>query len=358
MTQPVRQPRPLSGVVPPLVTPLLPGGEVDTVSLRRLVRYVVDAGVHGVFVLGSSGEGAFLTDRQREQVTAETIDEVAGAVPVAVGVMDTGTARVTDQLRRLLPYGIDAAVATAPFYGSTHPIEITRHFEQLADVAGDVGVYAYDIPSRVGGTKLAPGTVLGLAESGAIAGVKDSSGQEVSLRRLLLGRRARGLDDFMIFTGSETCTDAAMFNGVDGIVPGLGNVDPAGYVRIFDLMREGRHDDARLEQDRLLTMFDLIDVPDQQRMSHGSAALGAFKLALHLLGVLDHVVVTARGVEFIPDEVAAVRRLLTDAGLMGPQGPGGSQRDESGAASNGQRDQAVHPGADQGLHSARASQAG
>ncbi|MEV4260797.1 dihydrodipicolinate synthase family protein [Kribbella sp. NPDC049584] len=304
----------LTGVVPPLVTPLTPSYDVDTASLARLIQYQLAGGVNGVFVLGTSGEGTFLTDEQRQVVLETTVAEVAGQVPVLAGVIDTSTNRVAAHVSAALKAGVDALVATAPFYAATHRAEIERHFVKLAGLAGEVPLYAYDIPSRVG-TKLPASVVMALGEQGVIAGVKDSSGQETSLRELVLSRREKQLDEFAIMTGSEVTVDSALAFGVDGVVPGLGNVDPAGYVRLFKAAVGGDAEAARAEQDRLFRLFDIINVADRTRMGASSAALGAFKAGLHLLGVIDCPVTAYPCIPLNDTEIAAVRPLLDRAGL-------------------------------------------
>ncbi|MER7248210.1 dihydrodipicolinate synthase family protein [Kribbella sp. NPDC000426] len=304
----------LTGVVPPLVTPLTPSYDVDTASLARLIQYQLGGGVNGVFVLGTSGEGTFLTDEQRQVVLETTVAEVAGQVPVLAGVIDTSTNRVAAHVSAALKAGVDALVATAPFYAATHRAEIERHFVKLSGLAGDVPLYAYDIPSRVG-TKLPASVVMALGEQGVIAGVKDSSGQETSLRELVLSRRERELEDFAIMTGSEVTVDSSLAFGVDGVVPGLGNVDPAGYVRLFEAAAGGDAAAARAEQDRLFRLFDIINVADRKRMGASSAALGAFKAGLHLLGVIDCPITAYPCIPLDDTEIAAIRPLLDRAGL-------------------------------------------
>jgi 4-hydroxy-tetrahydrodipicolinate synthase len=304
----------LTGVVPPLVTPLTPEYDVDTASLARLIQYQLTGGVDGVFVLGTSGEGTFLTDEQRQVVLETTVAEVAGQVPVLAGVIDTSTARVGAHLSAALKAGVDGLVATAPFYAATHPAEIERHFTRLATLAGDTPLYAYDIPARAG-TKLPSSLMISLGERGVIAGVKDSSGQETSLRQLVLSRREAGLDGFAIMTGSEVTVDSALAFGVDGVVPGLGNVDPAGYVRLYDASSAGDAAAARAEQDRLFRLFETIEVADRSRMGASSAALGAFKAGLYLLGVIDCPVTAYPCIPLNEEEIAGIRPLLERAGL-------------------------------------------
>ena len=314
MTDPAQDSAQLTGVVPPLVTPLTPEYDVDTASLARLIQHQLTGGVDGVFVLGTSGEGTFLTDEQRQVVLETTVAEVSGQVPVLAGVIDTSTARVGAHLSAALKAGVDGLVATAPFYAATHPAEIERHFIRLASLAGGTPLYAYDIPPRVG-TKLPASLMISLGQQGVIAGVKDSSGQETSLRQLVLSRREAGLGGFAVMTGSELTVDSALAFGVDGVVPGLGNVDPAGYVRLFDAASSGDTATARAEQDRLFRLFEIIDVADRSRMGASSAALGAFKAGLYLLGVIDCPVTAYPSIGLSEAEISAIRPFLDRAGL-------------------------------------------
>ncbi|WP_020391873.1 dihydrodipicolinate synthase family protein [Kribbella catacumbae] len=305
----------LSGVVPPFVTPLTPEYDVDTASLARLVEHQLTGGVRGVFVLGTSGEGTFLTDEQRQTVLETVVSEVAGQVPVLAGAIDTSTARAGAHISAALKAGVDAIVATAPFYAATHPAEIERHFTRLASVAEDTPIYAYDIPSRIGGTKLPSAVMIELGRQGILAGVKDSSGQDTSLRKLVLDRTDAGLDGFAIMTGSELTVDCALDFGVDGVVPGLGNVDPAGYVRIFDAVAAGDRELARREQDRLFRLFEIVEVADRSRMGASSAALGAFKVALFLLGVIACPLTAYPSIPLDDAEISRIGGLLERAGL-------------------------------------------
>ncbi|MFJ9036346.1 dihydrodipicolinate synthase family protein [Streptomyces sp. NPDC102406] len=305
-------PAPLRGIVPPLLTPLTPEGEVDVDSVRRLVGHLIGAGVHGLFLLGSSGEAAYLTDHRRRTALEAAVEAAAGRVPVLAGVIETTTARVLDRAKDAVKAGADALVATAPFYTRTHPAEIADHFRRLRDGA-DLPVLAYDIPSAVH-TKLSRDTVLALAADGTLAGLKDSSGDEGSLRRLLPALRSAA-PAFSVLTGSELTVDGALLAGVDGVVPGLGNVDAHGYVRLYEAARAGDWESARREQDRLAALFSIVDTGDPARMGGSSSALGAFKAAVHLQGIIDCPATAAPQTPLNETETARVRRLLEEAGL-------------------------------------------
>ncbi|HTJ38750.1 MAG TPA: dihydrodipicolinate synthase family protein [Dactylosporangium sp.] len=304
----------LTGVIPPVCTPLTPDFEVDTASLVRLVDHLMAGGVDGLFVLGSTSEAAFLPDGHRRIVLDTVVGHVAGQVPVLAGAIDMTTLRVLDHALTAVAAGVDGLVATAPFYTRTHPAEIDLHFRTVAARAG-VPLYAYDLPVSVH-SKLAADLLLDLAADGVLAGVKDSSGDDAGLRAVLLGRRDRtGLDGFAVLTGSELTVDSALWMGADGVVPGLGNVDPHGYARLYRAARDGDWPAARTEQERLVRLFDLITV-GRSRMGHGSSALGAFKAALYLRGVIAHPTTAVPQIPLDETEIAAVGKYLAAADLL------------------------------------------
>jgi 4-hydroxy-tetrahydrodipicolinate synthase len=306
--------RALTGVIPPVSTPLTPELEVDTASLTRLVDHLLAGGVDALFVLGSTSEVAYLPDADRKVVLDTVIGHVAGEVPVLAGVIDTTTPRVLDHARVAAEAGADALVATAPFYTRTHPTEISRHFRSIAEQGGRP-LYAYDIPSAVH-TKLGADLVLELAAEKVLAGVKDSSGDDAGLRQVVLGRQERAdIGTFAVLTGSELTVDSALMMGADGVVPGLGNVDPHGYSRLFRAVRSGDRNAAREEQERLFALFGMVHVGGA-RMGGSSSALGAFKAALHLQGIIDHPTTALPQIPLNAQEITQVKQFLVTAGLL------------------------------------------
>ncbi|MFB6988788.1 dihydrodipicolinate synthase family protein [Streptomyces sp. NPDC056178] len=310
---------PLHGVVPPVCTPLDARGEVDTSSLARLVEHLVAGGVHGLFALGSTSEVAYLTDEQRATALETVVNVADGRVPVLAGVIDTTTARVVEHAGSAAELGADALVATAPFYTRTHGKEIAQHFRRLR-AAVDLPLFAYDIPVAVH-SKLSAALVRELAEDGTLAGLKDSSGDEGGLRRLLVelggrdGRKEGPAPRFSVLTGSELTVDAALLAGVDGVVPGIGNVDPAGYVRLYDAARAGNWALAAKEQERLVELFGMVDVGPEADMGRSSSALGSFKAALHLLGIIECGDTAFPQIRLSAESVGLVAQRLRAAGL-------------------------------------------
>ncbi len=273
---------PFSGVVPPVVTPDTPDHQLDVVSFERSINRLIEAGVDGLFFLGSSGEVVFATDERRDQIVREAVRIVDHRVPVLVGIIDTQTERVLEHGRRALALGADALVATAPFYALGGPADIEEHFRILHQEL-DAPLFAYDIPVCVH-TKLPWKMLARLGAEGVLAGVKDSSGDDVSFRYLVQENEKNG-HPLTLLTGHEIVVDGALLSGADGSVPGLANVEPEGYVRMWKAAQEGNWAEVKREQDRLNEISHIFDVTSGVQ-GYG-AGVGAFKCALNLMGIFD-----------------------------------------------------------------------
>ncbi|WP_329458274.1 dihydrodipicolinate synthase family protein [Streptomyces sp. NBC_01497] len=306
----------VTGVIPPLCTPLTEEQELDVPSLERLCAFLLDAGVTGLFVGGSTGELAYHTDELRLRVLTVARGVAAGAVPVLAGAVDLSTNRVIAQARAAEAAGADAVVATVPFYSPTHPSEMVDHFTAVSH-ALSIPLWAYDIPGNVQ-RKLPAEVTAHLAGAGVIAGLKDSSGDLDALRTALdltaaNGARARG---FSVLTGSEVMADIALALGADGIVPGLGNVDPHGYVALHEAARRGDTKEAARQQERLRTLFAMVRVGDTTRIGGYASAIGAFKEGLRQRDVIAHATTPRPMGALSAIEREAVTAHLRTAGLL------------------------------------------
>lgn len=300
-----------SGVIPPLLTPRHADGTVDLASLATLINHLIDGGVDGIFALGSSSEVLYLTNEERETVLTTCVEVIDGRVPLIVGINDMTTARVIDEAKRLLAIGGDAIVVTSQFYAIDNAFEEERHFRAIAE-AVDVPVFAYDVPVRTK-QKLPLGLLTKLARDGVITGVKDSSGDDVAFRQLIL--ETRDVEGFSIFTGHEVVCDGAMLSGAAGLVPGLGNVDPAGYKRLYEASIAGDWEAARKEQDRLAQLFNIVFV-ETPSVSGGAAGLGAFKTALQVMGILESNTMSQPMETLGEAEADRIRSILADVNLI------------------------------------------
>lgn len=270
------------GVIPPVVTPLTPDRQLNVPSLERSIDRMIEAGVDGLFLLGSSGEVVFSTDERRREILTEGMRIVNGRVPVFAGIVDTTTPRVIEHAKVAQEIGVDALVATAPFYAIVGNDEIERHF-RLIHEAVDIPLFAYDLPQCVH-HKLNGVMLIRLAQEGVLAGVKDSSGDDISFRLLAQANEDAG-HPLQLLTGHEVVIDGAYLSGADGCVPGLGNVDPDVFVRQWRAFQARDWEQVRLEQEAATRLMSITAVP--RGVVGFASGVGAFKTALQLLGVFD-----------------------------------------------------------------------
>lgn len=301
----------LRGVVPPVVVPDTPDNKLDVVSFERSINRMIDAGVDGLFFLGSSGEVVFAPNERRREIIREAIRIVAGRVPVLVGVIDTETLRVIEHIKVAEDLGADAVVATAPFYALGGLKEIEEHFRLLHE-STTLPLFAYDIPVCVH-TKLPWKLLLTLGKEGVLAGVKDSSGDDISFRYLCQANERAG-HPLQLFTGHEIVVDGAYLSGADGSVPGLANVDPTSYVMMWKAACAGDWSRVKALQDKLNDLSHIFDVT--QGVSGYGAGVGAFKCALNLMGVFDSPQMLPPVHALEGENVEAIRTILVECGLL------------------------------------------
>ena len=299
-----------TGIIPPIVTPLNADGTVNFTDLDALVDHLIDAGCAGLFPMGSTGQVAYLTDADRIAIVKAVSKRAAGRVPVLVGAIDLTAARIIESAKALIEAGADAIVATAPVYAINNDAEVADHFRMIA-AAISKPLWAYDIPVRVK-TKLSPAMLVELGREGVIVGVKDSSGDDVSFRRLIAMNNAAG-KPLSLFTGHEVVCDAIGLMGADGVVPGLANVDAAAYVRLWKAAQAGDFKAAVAEQEYLNALFEIVFQATGR--SGDAAGVGAFKIAMHEIGLLSTPVMSLPVKPFDAETDEKVRAIVRGLGL-------------------------------------------
>jgi 4-hydroxy-tetrahydrodipicolinate synthase len=304
-------PTTLHGIIPPICSPLTDEGAVDVPSVGTLVEHLIAGGVHGIFALGSSGEFASLTGGQRRELLDAVVGAAKGRVPILAGVLDTSTARCVENGLAAKAAGADALVLAPIYYYRASQAELVEHFRAVRAAVG-LPMLAYDVPSAVN-VKLEFATVMQLAGEGTIAGLKDSSGATEAFRRVLIATRG---GDFRAFTGSELIVDACLHMGAHGSVPGLGNVFPAEYVRVYDLARAGDWEGAAALQERLLACFFELIAQGDAGYSASASALGGFKTGVKLRGAIRTSRVAAPLHSFTPAEEARVAEVMRRHGFL------------------------------------------
>ena len=198
----------LSGVIPPMVTPLLETGALDVAGTSRLVEHILSGGVHGLFLLGTTGEATDLPYDIRRELVGRACADVAGRVPVLVGITDT----VMDESLRLAEYaaecGADALVAAPPYYFAAGQPELVDYYRNLADRI-PLPLFLYNMPAQVKVSISVP-TVVELASHRNIIGLKDSSGNIGYFNACRYAMRNN--PDFRFFIGPEEAMGEVVLN--------------------------------------------------------------------------------------------------------------------------------------------------
>jgi len=300
-------PEGLHGVIPAIPTPFTADGRaVDEAALRRVVRHVVDGGVHGIMTTGGTGEFPHLSREERSRVTEIVAAEAAGAVPVFAGTAACSTWEAIALMDDAAQAGADAAILTPPFYFRIPDAELHRHFEDVAG-AGMLPVVVYNNPLYTGNA-LSPSLIASLMEVDNVIGLKQSEddlGQLVEAMRLSTGT-GRSL-----LTGIDSQFYAALSVGARGIYSTAAAIVPAEMVRLWDLVQAGDHAGALVQHQRLqplnrfleydpgyvsptkeaLTLMGLDCGPVRRPLPDFPAAeRGALREALALLGALSEKV--------------------------------------------------------------------
>lgn len=250
-------PLPQQGVLVPVVTPLQPDGTPDLDSLDRLLDFCISAGVHGLLVLGSSGEAVALSADERMAVGDRAVRHARGRAHVMLGVSAHGTKDATAEARRLDELWPDSLLVTSPAGFELSQAELSGHFRAVS-AAVTSPMVAYEVPSRVG-VSLDAELIRSLGADGVIKGVKDSSGDLV--RGRAIAEATRDLVNFVRYTGCEQCIDGAMLAGYNGAIAGLANVFPEFHVELIRRAAGGDWVGASEIQGYLMQLFGLYYHP-------------------------------------------------------------------------------------------------
>ena len=294
--------RPLRGIVPPMVTPLLGPDTLDEPGLERLIEHVVGGGVHGLFILGTTGDGPALSYKLRRQVIERTCAQVAGRVPVLVGVTDTSyteSRRISEQAAHA---GADAVVMAPPYYFHVSQSDLLRLVESMSEDAV-LPLYLYNMPNL---TKMhyEPGTVKIASEMPHVYGLKDSSGDMEYLKQALAGVRDK--KDFAVLLGPEHLLLEGLQAGVHGGVCGGANLLPRLFVDLFEAFERGSSAQAQAMQDRIVE----IGTPLYQLGEPESSYIRGLKAALAVAGICSGELAWPY-LSAQPEQMAAIREHLS-----------------------------------------------
>jgi 4-hydroxy-tetrahydrodipicolinate synthase len=233
----------IQGLLPAIVTPMNREEEIDEQKLRIQVRRQLDAGVHGIFCLGTNGEFYSLNLPEKQRVMEIVVGEVAGVRPVVANV-GCITTRETIVLAGLAAAaGVSAVSAIVPYFVAVSQEQLYHHYRAVAESV-ELPVLIYNIPMRTGNA-IDLETVQRLAEIPNIVGIKDSSGRMENVLSLI----KETPDDFSVYVGTDSLILPTIQAGGAGAVSGCANVFPELMVRIYESWRRGDEDDAAHAQE-------------------------------------------------------------------------------------------------------------
>jgi dihydrodipicolinate synthase/N-acetylneuraminate lyase len=300
-------PRPLRGIIPPMVTPLLDRDTLDAAGLERLIEYILAGGVHGLFVLGTTGEAPSLSQRLRCEVIERACAQVKGRVPMLVGITDTCFVESVNIACKAKDAGAQAVVLAPPYYFPAGQGELLEYLEHLMPEL-PLPLLLYNMPSY---TKLVfePKTVRAAAAITDIVGIKESSGDMVYFRRLqsLLKKQP----DFSLLMGHEELLAEAVLAGAHGGVCGGANLVPQLYVDLYKAACSRDMPTVEALQKKVMQISKAIYGVGKYESSY----LKGLKCALSCLGICNDFLAEPFH-RFRRSERSVIRRHLKELGLM------------------------------------------
>ena len=328
-----------SGIIPPTVTLFHEDASIDWDGTLRHLDGQIAAGVHGLFILGTTGEFTQLSVTERKEYAQKVVGHVKGRVPVIVGTGAVNTMETIELTRHAQGVGADAAAVVTPFYQTLGDEQLLAHYGAVAN-AVDLPILVYNIPMFTGTAISTPILAQIARENDNVVGVKDSVDSAILLRnRVQTLKRIR--PDFSILTGlNEHLLNLLMLGG-DGAVIGEANFAPAPGVQCVEAFRKGDYEGARR------SFLDLMRVATVTQVAGTFQA--SIKEAMRALGLTDKTTVRLPGTPLTNDARARIRRNLEAIGMLQAEAPRLSDTapiDDLGAAPVGSGAAASVGGAD------------
>jgi len=260
----------LRGIVPVLPTPLNDDGTLDALALRRMIDYVVEAGVHGVWILGSGGELPNLDDAERPKTIETAVEAVNGRVPVIVGVGHPGTRLTIQAAQEAKSLGADMVNVVPPYYYAYSQEQVLRHYQLILDSI-DLPLVIY----RRGSPPPSLETVQKICEHPGVTAIKDVPTEFRVFQKMvaLLGPMGVG-----VMTAAGRLIHPAVAVGGHGAVTVEAAIVPKLCLAIYNAALESRNEEAAALQQKLYHLSNVLQVPPD----HVS---GRPKAALSLLGL-------------------------------------------------------------------------
>ena len=293
---------PLSGIIPPLVTPLVDNETLDVESLERLIEHLIQGGVHGLFVLGTTGEEQSLSYDVRKQMIKESCRINRGRLPLLACITDTSIVESIKLAKVAADCGADGVVSAPPYYFATGQPELAQFYEELVPQL-PLPVFLYNMPSHVK-VSFAPDTVARIAKNPQVVGFKDSSANAVYFQSVMYKMQHR--KDFAMLVGPEEITGECVLLGAQGGINGGANMFPELYVGMYNAAKKRDMETVLKLQQLIMQISTSIYTVGK----HGSSYLKGLKCALSILGIINDDFVASPFYKFEAPERAKIQEAL------------------------------------------------
>jgi 4-hydroxy-tetrahydrodipicolinate synthase len=290
-----------------MVTPLRDRDRLDLEGLERVIERLLGGGVHGLFILGTTGEAPSLSHRLRRELITHACRQVRNRIPVLVGITDTSFVECTEIARHAADAGAQALVTSAPYYFPAGQPELLEYIQHLVAEL-PLPLLLYNMPMMTK-TPFEHDTVARLLDEKGIIGVKDSSGDMAYFRKLV--ELARPRPDWSILVGAEhLLVDAVRCGGHGGVNAGA-HICPRLFVELYEAVTRGENVRVPELQQRLLRLGEIYKVG-----RHASAVIKGIKCSLSLMGICDDFMAEPMA-RFRQPERERVRKLLDSLDWLG-----------------------------------------
>ena len=254
-----------------LITPFHRDGSIDFNCLGKLVEYVIAKGVNYLVVLGTTGESATLSKDEKTAVCGYVVEQVAGRVPIVLGLGGNNTQEVINCIEYWDFEGIDAVLSVTPCYNKPSQKGLFQHFQIIAGLL-PVPVILYNVPGRTS-VNLNPETTLRLANDvESIIGIKEASGNLHQCMEIIKNRP----DNFLVISGDDALTLPLISVGGDGVISVVANAFPKEFSEMVNQALKGNMKIAREHHYKLIEIIDSLFI-------EGNPA--GIKAALEIMGL-------------------------------------------------------------------------
>ena len=259
-----------------MVTPLKNAFELDMPGLEKLIEHILAGGVHGLFLLGTTGEGPSLSYKLKYEMVKKSCKVIAGRVPVLVGITDTSFAESIRLAEHAAACGADAVVLAPPYYFPAGQMELLEYFGHLAPKL-PLPLFLYNMPAM---TKITidVGTLRKASEIDNIVGFKDSGGSMTKYHEYI--RAMRHKPDFSMLIGPEELLGEAVLFGGHGGVTGGANIFPRLFVDMYEAAVDGDLNRIKKLQEKIFSLRKLYSCGQ-----YPSSSIKGIKCALNCMEI-------------------------------------------------------------------------